>query len=277
MLNCGSLGFTIETPSGGESSVRLLESGMYGLWQFLSDCKDTCYKAQLEFFRRAVNNEDHRADMEPWYVDMSNQQLDSDTWRVPYEENDKYFPEYYVLPVDADSQRDPADAYEMAQFLLRNGVQVSTLTKDVTVNGTTYQAGSLVVDMYQAKRNYANCVLNLGYDASSSGFPGLYSESVASYPSMRGFDCVAIAKVGAFAGALTKVTEITGSTQVTGQRPCGHSLQQRGRDCACGQRPAGPGQGRGHGNRGREQGRLRGQLQHLCLRGQRLCAGGHPG
>lgn len=219
MLNCGSLGFTIETPSGGESSVRLLESGMYGLWQFLSDCKDTCYKAQLEFFRRAVNNEDHRADMEPWYVDMSNQQLDSDTWRVPYEENDKYFPEYYVLPVDADSQRDPADAYEMAQFLLRNGVQVSTLTKDVTVNGTTYQAGSLVVDMYQAKRNYANCVLNLGYDASSSGFPGLYSESVASYPSMRGFDCVAIAKVGAFAGALTKVTEITGSTQVTGSGP----------------------------------------------------------
>ena len=53
MLNCGSMGFTIETPSGGESSVRLLESGMYGLWQFLSDCKDTCYEAQLEFFRRA--------------------------------------------------------------------------------------------------------------------------------------------------------------------------------------------------------------------------------
>ena len=54
MLNCGSMGFTIETPSGGESSVRLLESGMYGLWQFLSDCKDTCYEAQLEFFRRAA-------------------------------------------------------------------------------------------------------------------------------------------------------------------------------------------------------------------------------
>ena len=69
MLNCGSMGFTIETPSGGESSVRLLESGMYGLWQFLSDCKDTCYEAQLEFFRRAVNNEDHRDKMEQWYVD----------------------------------------------------------------------------------------------------------------------------------------------------------------------------------------------------------------
>lgn len=216
MLNCGSMGFTIETPSGGESSVRLLECGMYGLWQFLSDCKETCYEAQLEFFRRSVNNEDHRADMEEWYVDMSNQQLDSDTWRVPYAENGKYFPEYYVLPVDAEAQRDPADAYEMAQFLMDNGVKVSTLTKDVTVNGTTYPAGSLVVDMYQAKRNYANCVLNLGYDASTSGFPRLYSESVASFPSMRGFDCVAITKVGAFGGALQEVTEITGSTQVTG-------------------------------------------------------------
>ncbi|OUN08848.1 hypothetical protein B5G40_14325 [Flavonifractor sp. An9] len=216
MLNCGSMGFTIETPSGGESSVRLLECGAYGLWQFLSDCKDTCYKAQLEFFRRGINNEDHREEMEPWYVNMSNQKLAPDTWRVPYEGNDKYFPEYYVLPVDAESQRDPADAYEMAEFLMRNGVKVSTLTKDVTVDGVTYKAGSLVVNMYQAKRNYANCLLNLGYDASASGFPSLYSESVASFPSMRGFDCIAIDTIGAFDGALKEVTEVTASSQVTG-------------------------------------------------------------
>ena len=216
MLNCGSMGFTIETPSGGESSVRLLECGAYGLWQFLSDCKDTCYKAQLEFFRRGINNEDHREEMEPWYVDMSNQQLDPDTWRVPYEGNNKYFPEYYVMPVDAESQRDPADAYEMAEFLMRNGVKVSTLTKDVTVDGVTYKAGSLVVNMYQAKRNYANCVLNLGNDASASGFPSLYSESVSSFPSMRGFDCIAIDTIGAFDGALKELTEVAASSQVTG-------------------------------------------------------------
>ena len=39
----------------------------------------------------------------------------------PYEENDNYFPEYYVIPVDAASQRDPADAYAMAVVLLRSG------------------------------------------------------------------------------------------------------------------------------------------------------------
>lgn len=216
MLNCGSMGFTIETPSGGESSVRLLESGMYGLWQFLSDCKDTCYEAQLEFFRRAVNNEDHRDKMEQWYVDMSNQTLTEDTWRVPYAGNGKYFPEYYVLPVDAAAQRDPADAYAMAEFLIRNGVQVSRLTRDTAVDGVTYKAGSLVVDMYQAKRNYANCVLNQGYDASASGFPSLYSESVSSFPNMRGFDCAPIDTVGAFEGALEAVTEVQSASQSTG-------------------------------------------------------------
>ena len=216
MLNCGSMGFTIETPSGGESSVRLLESGMYGLWQFLADCKDTCYKDQLEFFRRAINNEDHRDKMESWYVDMSNETLPSDAWRVPYPGNNKYFPEYYVIPVDADSQRDIADAYEMAEFLMRNGVKVSELTEDTKVGDVTYKAGSLVVDMYQAKRNYANCVLNLGYDASSSGFPRLYSESVSSFPSMRGFDCIAIDTIDAFSGKLEELTEVTGKTEFTG-------------------------------------------------------------
>ncbi len=147
-----------------------------------------------------MNNEDHRDKMEQWYVDMSNQTLTEDTWRVPYAGNGKYFPEYYVLPVDAAAQRDPADAYAMAEFLIRNGVQVSRLTRDTAVDGVTYKAGSLVVDMYQAKRNYANCVLNQGYDASASGFPSLYSESVSSFPNMRGFDCAPIDTVGAFEG-----------------------------------------------------------------------------
>lgn len=122
--------------------------------------------------------------MEKWYVDMSNNTLESDTWRVPYAENGKYFPEYYVIPVDAESQRDTADAWAMGGFLTRNGVEVRRLTADATVGGTTYKAGSLVVDMYQAKRNYANTVLWQGADASSSGFPDLYSESVSNFPEM---------------------------------------------------------------------------------------------
>ena len=144
------LGYTIETPYNNEASTDLFEYGVYGLIDYVMEHKDDIYHNQLEFFLRGIENEDHRDSMEKWYVDVNNKQLQSDTWRVPYEENDNYFPEYYVIPVDAASQRDPADAYEMGRFLLRNGVRVSMLDTDTAVGGVTYRAGSLVVDMHQA-------------------------------------------------------------------------------------------------------------------------------
>ncbi len=217
MLNCGSLGYTIETPSDNEACTRLLECGMYGLLAYVMEYKDDIYLNQLEFFRRGIENEDHRADMESWYVDVSNNVLESDTWRVPYEGNDNYFPEYYIIPVDAESQRDPADAWAMGEFLTRNGVSVCLLTEDVEIDGTVYAAGSLVVDMHQAKRNYANAVLWTGADASDSGFPDLYSESVSNFPEMRGFDCIPIDTIGALDGYLSDpITDFTGESLLTG-------------------------------------------------------------
>ena len=216
MLNCGSLGYTVETPYNNEASTDLFEYGIYGLIDYVIENKDDIYNNQLEFFRRGIENEDHRDDMEKWYVDVNNNKLDSDTWRVPYEENDNYFPEYYVIPVDSVSQRDIADAYEMGEFLLHNGVKLSVLDEDTAVGGVTYAAGSLVVDMHQAKRNYANAVLWEGADASASGFPDLYSESVSNFPAMRGFDCIAVTTEGAFDGVLTEVTSVTGASELTG-------------------------------------------------------------
>ena len=216
MLNCGAMGYTIETPYSNQASTDLFRYGLYGLIDYVQENKADIYRNQLEFFRRGIENEDHRADMEKWYVDVNNNQLAEDTWRVPYAQTGNYFPEYYVIPVDAASQRDVADAYEMGQFLLRNGVLLSKLTEDTYVDGVTYKAGSLVVDMYQAKRNYANAVLWEGADASNSGFPELYSESVSNFPAMRGFDCTALAVKGAFDGKLEPVYEVTGVSQLSG-------------------------------------------------------------
>ena len=216
MLNCGSLGYTIETPYNNQASTDLFEYGIYGLIDYVIENKDDIYNNQLEFFRRGIENEDHRDDMEKWYVDVNNNKLDSDTWRVPYAGNDNYFPEYYVIPVDSASQRDIADAYEMGEFLLHNGVKLSVLDEDTAVGGVTYAAGSLVVDMYQAKRNYANAVLWEGADASASGFPDLYSESVSNFPAMRGFDCAAVDQIGAFDGVLTEITSVSGASQLSG-------------------------------------------------------------
>lgn len=216
MLNCGSLGYTIETPYNNEPSTKLFEYGMYGLWDYTLQNKEDIYLNQLEFFRRGVENEDARDKMDSWYVNISNEVLDEDTWRVPYAENNNYFPEYYVIPVDAAAQRDPADAYAMAEFLMSNGVQVSTLTADTTIGAATYKAGSLIVDMHQAKRNYANAVLWEGADASASGFPDLYSESVSNFPEMRGFDCVTVTTADAFSEKLSELSSVSAKSQFSG-------------------------------------------------------------
>ncbi|MEG2420894.1 MAG: M28 family peptidase, partial [Oscillospiraceae bacterium] len=223
MLNCHAMGFTIETPSNNESSTNLLECGLYGLLEYVMSNKQAIYTNQLEFFKRGLENNDisnstnaaTAEKMNKWYVDINNKELPKGTWRKPGA-NGNYFPEYWVLPVAAAAQRDPADAYEMGRFLIRNGVNVSALTADVKVGETTYHKGDLVVNMYQAKRNYANAVLWQGADASNSGFPDLYSESVSNFPAMRGFNCVRVDVKDAFKGKLATTDCAKGVSQFSG-------------------------------------------------------------
>ena len=166
MLNCGSLGYTIETPYNNEASTDLFEYGVYGLIDYVMEHVDLTSTNQLEFFLRGIENEDHRDSMEKWYVDVNNKQLQSDTWRVPYEENDNYFPEYYVIPVDAASQRDPADA--LGPFLMALSIHAG-LAPPWAASPT----GPVPWWWTCGWRNYANAVLWEGADASASGFPSL--------------------------------------------------------------------------------------------------------
>ena len=85
-----------------------------------------------------------------------------------------------MIPTDAASQRDIADAYFMQEYFLRNGVQVEKLTQDETVNGETYKAGAFVIDMHQISRSFANAVLYKGKIVKN--WTGLFSESVTNFP-----------------------------------------------------------------------------------------------
>ena len=95
----------------------------------MAENKNDLYLNQLEFFRRALNNEES-PETEKWFVTQDNQVEENFREKDEY---GKFYPEYYVIPTDAASQRDIADAYFMQEYFIRNGVQVEKLTQDVTV------------------------------------------------------------------------------------------------------------------------------------------------
>ncbi len=190
----GTIGYTVECGENNEASVTMGKYGLIGHTAYVAENKDDLYLNQLEFFSRALNNEESE-ETEKWFVTQDNQ---VDTSFREKDEYGKFYPEYYVIPTDADSQRDIADAYFMQEYFIRNGVLVEKLTEDVTVDGVTYKAGAFVVDMHQVSRSFANAVLYKGKIVEN--WTGLYSESVTNFPELRGFDCTAITEAGVFEG-----------------------------------------------------------------------------
>lgn len=190
----GTIGYTIECGELNQKSTDMHKYGIIGHTAYVAENKEALFKNQLEFFKRANANEESE-ETEKWFVDQDNNVVKDFREK---NENGKFYPEYYVIPVDYASQRDIADAYEMQNYLVRNGVLVEKLTEDVAVDGVTYKKGSFVVDLHQAKRSMANAVLYKGVRVLD--WTGLYSESVTNFPEMRGFDCTAITKAGVFEG-----------------------------------------------------------------------------
>ncbi|GAA4678727.1 M14 family metallopeptidase [Nocardioides nanhaiensis] len=131
-------------------------------------------------------------------------------WDVVDDQEPVTLPRAYVIPV-GDDQRSASDAARLVDQLLFHEIQVGTLDADTTVGGTTYPAGSYVVDMHQAKRGLANALLDLGDDISDK-VPTMYDISAWSYSYLWGAD---VAKVGLTTDApLGAVTPITASTPV---------------------------------------------------------------
>ncbi|MDR2665622.1 MAG: hypothetical protein LBC21_05030, partial [Oscillospiraceae bacterium] len=191
----GSVAFTIEVPAANQAGTTSLEYGLINHAKFVMENKAAFYENQLTGWSRGANNIDEPS-IADWYVDMhDNPGAEKDVYRPKYSGNGNFFPECYIIPLDPESQHNPAAAYDMQEFLLRNGVRVHALDEDITVNGTQYKAGSMVVSMYQAKRNVANGAL---YDGVLiTGWTDLYSEPVTAFGKMRGFDCYAIDVKGA--------------------------------------------------------------------------------
>ena len=194
----GTNAFTVELPVATADGVHALEYGFIGNAQFVVENKDELFLNQLERWRRGVENIDS-PEIRKYYVGQHDEKgAEADTFRPQDNENHNFFPEYYVIPTGAESQQDRAAAAESIQFLIDNDVKVSRLTKDTKVGDKTYEAGTVVVDMHQAKRNMANCALypNLVINDWSAG--SLYSEPVTNFSAFRGYDMDTVRTVGAF-------------------------------------------------------------------------------
>ena len=158
MLNCGTMGYTIETPYNNQASSKLFEYGMYGLVDYVMENKDDIYSNQLEFFRRGINNEDHREDMESWYVDISNKVLESGTWR-PLRGQRQLLPEYYVPPWTPPLSGTSPMPTRWASSCFYNSVKVSKLNEDTKVGRRHLQGRQSDRGYVSGQAHYANAVL----------------------------------------------------------------------------------------------------------------------
>jgi hypothetical protein len=114
-------------------------------------------------------------------------------WTTIWDETDVYttdFPRAYVIPQGA-GQRSDSDAQTLVQQLLVHGVEVDRTTAPMTVDGTTYAAGSYYVDMHQPVRGLANVLLDEGTDISER-VPDMYDVSAWSLSLLWGADVVSV-------------------------------------------------------------------------------------
>jgi hypothetical protein len=133
-------------------------------------------------------------------------------WDVVDDQEPIVVPRAYVIPV-GDGQRSTSDAADLVDHLVLHDIEVGRLTAPATVAGTTYPAGSYVVDMHQPLRGLANALLDLGEDISLK-VPSMYDISAWSLGKIWGatVDKVGLTESSPEIGPTEPVTAATAPT-----------------------------------------------------------------
>ena len=205
----GILGHTIEIPEGNQESYKAGYYAVLGGLDYLAQNPDKLMEMRLNFYLRGINKvEDPKAENE--LVGPDGQVVG----RIK-KGQEKFFPDYYVIPMGVDKDNDTQEAFNMIDYFKRNGVLVKELKED----SGNYKKGDLVVDMAQAKRGYANHVLYKGSDESK--WAAMYAELVVNFPDMKGFKAQPVFGEKLFEGKLGEVTALraTRTSQVDNKAP----------------------------------------------------------
>ena len=116
------------------------------------------------------------------------------------------YPRAYVIPRGA-GQRSTPEASRLVQWLLDNQVVVEELKQNATFDGQTFERGSYVVWMNQARRGLADTALSIGVDVSSR-ISILYAPPAAwSHGYLWGANVVTIPRGAAFAPLTNVITK----------------------------------------------------------------------
>lgn len=199
-MHHGAMGFTLEIPEFNEESTKVLFNSCLAAANYISMNKEELFLNQLEIYRRGIENIDNRA-VDSYLVNAKNEMIGRKR-----DGNENFFPEYYVLPVDKEIQKNPLEVYNMIQYLLRNGIKVECSTQDVSVENITYPTGTFVISLHQSERTLLNTVLYDGIDVSD--FHETSAEFIQNFHDLRGFDRYAIKEVGVFEGKTEPVEQI---------------------------------------------------------------------
>ncbi len=158
--------------------------GFYSSADFWLANKSDMMNAQLETFRRGVEDEARTNCCTDSEIASRGFTEDQHNWMIEY-------PTAYVIP-QGGGQRSDAEANRMAQWLLDNGIEVTSMTRKLKWQGRTFSKSSYVVWMDQALRGLALTALSAGQDISTR-ITQLYAPPAAwSHGLLWGADVVEI-------------------------------------------------------------------------------------